>query len=270
MTSGDEKVFYLDNKNLYCVDLHSGKHLWEAPFPTYGLFLRNYAPTVVHYKDTVACLSLNALAVFSTADGRKLWENKGYAGFASPGDLFVIDDVVWTFPGTQAIKVKPQDVPGKGKEFVAFDLYTGKTESTLVKNKVWPGGHHHRCYRNKATERYLISGRRGLEFVDLKGDNNVINWWVRGICQYGIMPCNGLIYLPPHPCKCFSDIKFDGFVALAAQDSISQSITRKRLAKGKAYGKIELPSDRRKIATSAGKVKNLVWTPPVANCGSIS
>ena len=30
------------------------------------------------------------------------------------------------------------------------------------------------------------------------------------------MPCNGLMYVPPHPCQCFNDIKFDGFHAFAA------------------------------------------------------
>ena len=55
---------------------------------------------------------------FSIKDGNKLWENKGYAGFASPGDLFVINDLVWTFTGIQAIKVKPENVPGQGKEFL--------------------------------------------------------------------------------------------------------------------------------------------------------
>ena len=61
------------------------------------------------------------------------------------------------FAGTQAIKVKAGDVPGKGKEFLAFDLYTGRIKKSLVKSEVWPTGHHHRCYRNKATERYFIS-----------------------------------------------------------------------------------------------------------------
>ncbi len=273
LTSGNKKAFYLDNEKLYCVELQSGKELWNVPFGTRGLFLRNYAPTVVQYKDTVVCLSLDRLAVFSIKNGNKLWENKGYAGFASPGDLFVINDVVWTFPGTQAIRVKPDDVPGKGKEFLGFDLYSGKIKKSLVKSQVWPGGHHHRCYRNKATERYLISSRRGLEFVDLEGDDNTINWWVRGVCQYGFMPCNGLIYAPPHPCQCFNDIKFDGFHALAAQKVKTESEGGVRLVKGKAYGQISLDTEHRILNTarlsspkSAGPESgNLLWAPPVPN-----
>jgi len=266
LTAGNGKAFYLDNRNLYCVDIKSGDDCWNVPFPTTGLFLRNYAPTVVQYKDTITCLSLDKLAVFSIKDGRRLWENKGYAGFASPGDLFVINDTVWTFPGTQAIKVKPADVPGEGREFLAFDLYTGEVKKSLVKKEVWPGGHHHRCYRNKATERYLISSRRGLEFVDLEGDRNTINWWVRGVCQYGVMPCNGLIYTPAHPCQCFNDIKFDGFHALAARPARPSPAAEPALIKGRAYGRIKLPDLPKPPNTAADN--NRIWTPPIPNAES--
>jgi len=215
----EDRVFYLDNQKLHCLDRRTGKEKWSAPFATKGLFLRCYAPTVVIYKETILCQSTERLAVFSVEDGRLLWENKGYAGFGSPGDLFVIDDVVWTFPHTATVHVKVQNVPGRGKEFQGFDLDSGKVVKTFDKNAVWPGGHHHRCYRNKATERFIVCGRRGLEFVDLEGEGHVRNWWVRGVCQYGVMPANGLVYVPPTPCQCFNLIKFDGFHALAAEAS---------------------------------------------------
>ena len=270
LTAGHARAFYLDNENLYCVDLRSGKERWKAPFPTKGLFLRNYTPTVVQYKDTIVCLSLDRLSVFAVKDGRKLWETTGYAGFASPGDLFVIDDLVWTFPTTATVHVDKQKVPGKGNEFLAFDLYTGEVRKTLVKKEVWPGGHHHRCYRNKATQRYFISGRRGLEFVDLKGNDNTINWWLRGVCQYGIMPCNGLVYMPPHPCKCFGRIKFDGFHAVAAQrvKAGPESGPAESLLKGPAYKQVRnRASDMRNEQRPADRQtpKTLAWAAPVPN-----
>ena len=267
LTAGGDRAFYLDNQVLHCVDLDSGEPVWTAPFPTEGQFLLNYAPTVLHHKDTVVCLSVKKLAVFSARDGRQLWENKGYAGFASPGDLFVVDDLVWTFPGIQAIKTKPQDVPGAGKDFLGFDLYTGEVKRTFQKGNVWPGGHHHRCYRNKATERFIICGRRGLEFVDLEGDDNTINWWVRGCCQYGIMPCNGLIYSPPHPCQCFNLIKFDGFHALCGRNSLDGIAIddTDRLQKGPAMGTLD-PSRTERTATPpapAVAADQTLWAAPV-------
>ena len=241
LTAGAGKVFYLDRENLHCVDLRTGASLWTAPYPSEGLFLRNYAPTVVLYKDVIVCLSIEKMAAFSASDGRQLWKKEqGYLGFGSAGDLFVIDDLVWTFPGTAAVKYesKGRVLGNGGKEFWALDLYTGEVKQSIAKKDVWPGGHHHRCYRNKATEHFAVCGRRGLEFVDLTGgQNHVINWWVRGICQYGIMPCNGMVYVPPDPCQCFSTIKVDGLLALAADSSLDGRTlnTESPLHKGPAF-----------------------------------
>jgi len=263
-----DRALYLDNRELHCLDRQTGKQQWSAPFQSKGLFLRNYTPTVVIYKDTVVCQSIERLAVFSLEDGRQLWQNKGYAGFASPGDLFVIDDVVWTFPHTATVHLKPQDIPGGGKEFLGFDLRSGEVVKTFDKRVVWPGGHHHRCYRNKATERFIICGRRGLEFVDLEGRQNVINWWVRGVCQYGILPANGLVYTPPTPCQCFNLIKFDGFHALAARSSLEglEADESGRLLRGPAYGSTRRPAQAAgsgrdpERATAAGPL----WTRSAA------
>ncbi len=227
LCAGGGNVFYLDRDNVNCVDMRTGETVWTAPYASEGLFLRNYAPTVVLNKDVLVCLSLEKMAAFSVSDGRQLWKKEqGYQGFASPGDVFVIDDLVWTFPG---------------KEFLALDLHTGAVKQSINRSDVWPGGHHHRCYRNKATEHFAICGRRGLEFVDLTGgDDNTINWWVRGICQYGIMPCNGMVYAPPDPCRCFSPIKVDGLLALAAENSLDGRIAtaESALQEGPAYGNL--------------------------------
>ncbi|MHC4541732.1 MAG: outer membrane protein assembly factor BamB family protein, partial [Planctomycetota bacterium] len=66
--------------------------------------------------------------------------------------------------------------------------------------------------------------------------------WVRGACLYGIMPANGMIYNPPHPCACYLEAKLYGFNALAGT-SASRRVPRKvpqesRLERGPAYGKV--------------------------------
>jgi len=86
-----DRVFFLDNESLHCISSKTGNDIWSVPLPTKGLFLRNYAPTVVAYDDVVMCLTFNRLCSFSSENGKKLWEHKGAIGFASPGDLFVID-----------------------------------------------------------------------------------------------------------------------------------------------------------------------------------
>jgi outer membrane protein assembly factor BamB len=74
---------------------------------------------------------------------------------------------------------------------------------------------HHRCYRNKATERFLVLGRDGTELIDVDTGKGYGNAWFRGACQYGVMPCNGLIYSPPHSCACHIEWKTNSFIALA-------------------------------------------------------
>ncbi len=100
---------------------------------------------------------------------------------------------------------------------VGFDLRTGEEKKRIVVPDLRSPEHHHRCYRNKATERYLISGMEGAEFMDLVGDNHGQNNWLRGACKLGVMPCNGLLYVPADQCFCQPGAKLLGFTAVAAQ-----------------------------------------------------
>ncbi|MGB2821960.1 MAG: PQQ-binding-like beta-propeller repeat protein, partial [Phycisphaerae bacterium] len=99
---------------------------------------------------------------------------------------------------------------------------------------------HHRCYRAKATDKYLLFSRTGIEFIDHAKKHWICHHWVRGACLYGVMPCNGLIYAPPHPCACYIEAKLFGFTALAPpskHSSIRRNVPdEERLAPGPAYG----------------------------------
>ncbi len=233
------RAYYLDSGNLHCVGLADGKELWKAPFKTKGLFLRSYAPTVVAAEGAVLCLINHRLAAFAEGDGRLLWEKEsGAVGFASPPDVFVIDDLAWVLPtvaGVGALRPKSGSFLNGGQEFLGMKLMTGEVVKRCDRSKVWPTGHHHRCYRNKATPNTFICGRRGVEFINLKDDSFVHNWWIRGICQYGVMPANGLLYVPPDPCKCFGWRKLNGFFAFSSGDE-SAPPDSPALVKGSAYG----------------------------------
>jgi outer membrane protein assembly factor BamB len=293
LAAQDGKAFFMDNESLHCVDLTTGDDLWQAPCPTQGLFLRNYAPTVVAHEDVVLCLTVERLAAFSVDDGKLLWENKGCLGFAAPGDLFAVDGLAWALPMTASIwSGNRRGKDGKittgipipretflgngGNELWGLDLLTGEVARSFPKKGFLTSGHHHRCYRNKATERYLMCGRRGLEMIDLEGDDHVHNWWIRGECQYGLMPANGLIYVPPDPCQCFNLIKVDGFYALASRSSLDAAKIEEadRLVKGPAYAdvqkgtngpvraktpKVREGREPRKVPSGA----NVPWSPPV-------
>jgi outer membrane protein assembly factor BamB len=98
-------------------------------------------------------------------------------------------------------------------------------------------GHHHRCYSNKATDRYILGGRRGTEFIDLTTGEVLWHSWARGVCRYGVMPCNGLLYVPPHACGCYVAAKLTGFNALASGNAKAGATSDEapRLERGPAY-----------------------------------
>ena len=65
----------------------------------------------------------------------------------------------------------------------------------------------------------------------------IANDWIRGTCQYGVMPANGLLYVPPHACACFIQSKLNSFNALAPAGTKPEHLPAgaERLERGPAY-----------------------------------
>ncbi|MHC4694829.1 MAG: outer membrane protein assembly factor BamB family protein, partial [Planctomycetota bacterium] len=154
--------------------------------------------------------------------------------FNAPVDLFVANGKVWS--GILAWGKQPGITR-------VYDLHTGEVVATRSPDqKTYTLGFGHtRCYRHKATTKYVIHGRAGVEFLDMNADRVIADHWVRGACQYGIIPCNGLVYAPTHPCACYVTAKLSGFNALAgsrhpAPEAKSQKSAR--LEKGPVYSEV--------------------------------
>ncbi len=179
---------------------------------------------------------------FSLDEGTELWRAPAFENYTVPMDIFVIDGRVWT--GHIRGRGHPGFTTGR-------DLKTGAVTATVPDNKklyqLRMG--HNRCYRNRATRRYLILGRDGIEFVDPKKGTGSGHWWIRGTCQYGVMPANGLVYAPVHSCGCHPEEKLNGFNTLAPISSAPKTGAddAERLAKGPATG------------TKAGKTAGTDW-----------
>ncbi len=240
LASDGDRVFFQTPKGINCLDLDSGRTRWHWDEPD-GAGPRNrvtYPRHVLVVSDgVVLCTVGNKLTALAAETGEKLWDAPAGAGFHAPADLFVIDGNVW-----QGSHPRDSVAPPPKDDFdLARNVHTGKVQSS---NQLLVGlqtaGHHHRCYREKATERYIITGKRGVEMMDLQGSNHSRNNWIRGSCQYGIMPANGLIYAPPHCCGCYMEAKLYGFWATAPKRPHPGSgKPRPRLRKGPAYGEAE-------------------------------
>jgi len=226
------RVYFYGGEKVTALDRANGEPLWHSePVGHKSAFPTGYGPTLVVCQDVVLLSVENrSMAAFSAEDGRTLWtapHNRG--GHMSPDDMLVIDGLVWSGA-----------IAGGGDSgvFTGRDLRTGEVKKEFLPD-VKIDWFHHRCYRSRATERYFIASRTGLEYIDLKAGHWDVNHWVRGGCLYGFMPANGLTYAPPHSCGCFLESKLFGLNALAA-DSPERRLPADlseegRLERGPAY-----------------------------------
>ncbi len=172
------------------------------------------------------------IVAFSLADGKELWRAPSFENYNVQTDVFVIEGVVWV--GNMRHRGDPGFTHGR-------DIRTGEITATITSERETPKMGHHRCYRNKATVRWLLQGRTWLEFLDPKSGD--FSWypWVRGECQYGIMPANGLIYVPQHSCVCNPLELLASFNVLSPQSSAGEDPVQ--LLEGPAYAETQnLPS----------------------------
>jgi outer membrane protein assembly factor BamB len=257
LAASDGRVYFQNPDTIICLDSKTGKLLWEAPRPIHRQRLAWSTPTLVAYDGLVFSADRRAakqdgeilwipsggyhdyirgndvegeLITFDGKTGERLWKCPAYEGFNAPVDVMIADGLLWT--GRYAWGADPGVTEGR-------DPRTGEIRRRRQSDQEFLSRiGHARCYRARATSEYLILGRRGVEFVDLETGNMVANFWVRGMCQFGVMPANGLLYIPPHSCACsVNDMLKCGFMALAPEYRKTE-VRRQRseeLAKGPAY-----------------------------------
>ncbi len=212
LAADPNSVFFHDAEKIVCLDRDTGEQLWASEqIPKWSPMPTKYGPTLVIHDDVVLFEGGDpdkALTALSAETGQTLWvSNHPATGHNCPYDLLVIDDLAWVGA-----------IAGGSHSgiFTGRDIHTGqiKKEFPPDVDTYW---FHHRCYRAKATVNYLLPARTGTEFVDFRKGTWTINHWVRGGCLYGVMPCNGLLYTPPHNCACYFESKQYGFGALAPE-----------------------------------------------------
>ena len=229
LTVKGSSVYYQSTSGIVRLDAKSGNQLWKMQRNTPFLRMSFSSPTMVATDEVLLCADRVATAknaadgkvewgvngwnekgfprraksilkAYSVENGEELWSADCSEDYNAAVDIFVVGDTAWV-----------------GSDYKGYDLKTGR----LIKELEWKGPAvgmgHHRCYRNKASENFIFTGRSGIEVVSFEDGWQMNNSWVRGTCQYGIMPANGLLYAPPDACACFGKVKVAGFFALAPQ-----------------------------------------------------
>jgi len=226
------RIVYLSGKDLVARALKDGGEMWRIQ-------PRLTAPrTLLTLDDVIVMQGGRFVAAYNATDGELLWPKTVPPISGGEGDdLFVIDGLVWR--GILSVDDSEKPVRKSPNALViGWDLRSGKEKKRIFVKNLRSPEHHHRCYRNKATIRYLISSYEGAEFLDFKADNHSQNNWLRGACRFGMMPCNGMLYVPPDQCFCQPGAKLLGFTAVlpgpeVAPEPIADEL---RLEKGPAYG----------------------------------
>jgi outer membrane protein assembly factor BamB len=233
LAASDNQVYFHDGEKLVSLNQLSGEKAWETdPVTRRQAFTFNFGPRLVVYQDTVLYSGGDGKMMgVDSKSGKKLWESSfPNSGYQSPQDLMVVKGLVWVAPTTS------------GKD---SGVYTGRNPRTGEIVKEFPPDidtywFHHRCYIAKATDNFIIPSRTGVEYVDPNQGHWDIHHWVRGGCMYGVMPCNGLTYTPPHDCACYAEAKIYGFNALAPASKTrpipAEVPEAGRLEKGPAFG----------------------------------
>ncbi len=241
LAMGKDCVVYNNFKEIVCRDVETGAERWRAPAAVQKASIWGSPVTLVVYQDLVLFAGPNQLEAFSIKNGQSLWKGPGVKGpgVSNPPDLFVADGLVWAGgpDNRYGTNVWLDDTSVNTYTKVSGkDPWTGKVKKTIEVHNLITPGHHFRCYRSKATERYLLWPKRGVEFLDLESDNHMRHDWLRPTCKLGFMPCNGSIYIPPHQCFCYQGVKLNGFNALVSQLQGGQKTgPEKRFEKGSAF-----------------------------------
>jgi outer membrane protein assembly factor BamB len=223
------KLVYSTEKALYCLSTKNGEALWKIDSENLQDYSWSSGPVTIIYEDQLLIRDRSITALRDLDTGQLIWETKSpyQGGPMRASDVFIIDSLVWhTNTG----------------EIAGYSLKDGHKVKSFMPDSIFSEGHHLRCYRAKATSNYIIPQFRGLEFVDLKGKNHCQNDWTRGPCRYGVLPSNGLTYVPPHPCFCYAGAMMKGLNAYSTATSkdIEKEISgspepEKRLVHGPAW-----------------------------------
>jgi outer membrane protein assembly factor BamB len=220
------RVFYVASGTLECLDISTGQPRWSTP---------HGASHLVAYEDLLVAVDGKTFTVLTAADGTQVCQGQG----KGVGAMYISRDVIWYGPSTW--KTAGRD--GKSPDVMAlgFSIRTGEQTKEVYARNLFAVPHHARCYRNKATERYIISGKEGAEFLDLWEGAHSQNNWVRGACRQGIVPANGFLYAPPDQCFCDPGAKVLGLCAIgpAASKDPAPVPDSSRLLRGQAYASTE-------------------------------
>ena len=211
---------------LFCLNSKTGKKIWSIEKNIQSAD-GTEANTVVLSEAMVYAQEGRSFYAYSLKNGSEKWKAPIANNYEKAADLYLAAGSVWT---------------GGSKQPTSYDPESGRNLTTIPQLMNGPMGHD-RCYRNFITARYYINSKTGgADFLDLVSKKEFPNHWTRGTCGMGVVPCNGLLYVPPYSCQCSIGAMVENFNAYYTAKALKSSgqqveVERKaRLLKGPAFG----------------------------------
>jgi outer membrane protein assembly factor BamB len=229
----DKRLVYYNGDGIAARDVKTGEVKFTTdPTKRRQLYEFNFAPRILLHKDVIIYAGGDgAMKGMNAETGKDIWTAPHEkSGYRSLEDVIVAQGLVWNSGNMNG---------NQSGEYRGFDPLTGEKKKSFFPDV--PEGtywFHHRCYMGKATEKYIIPSRTGIEYVDMEKQHWDLNHWVRGACLYGVMPANGLTYAGPHNCACYPEAKLDGMAVMASAPRYPMPANTpddQRLVKGPAY-----------------------------------
>ncbi len=233
LTLDDKRIVYYNGDGIAARDVKTGGVKFTTdPTKRRALYEFNFAPRILLHNDMIIYAGGDgAMKGMSAESGKDVWTAPHEkSGYRSLEDVIIAQGLVWNSGNMSG---------NQSGEYRGFDPLTGEKKKSFFPDV--PEGtywFHHRCYMGKATEKYIIPSRTGIEYVDMEKQHWDLNHWVRGACLYGVMPANGLTYAGPHNCACYPEAKLDGMAAMASAARYplpANTPDDQRLVKGPAY-----------------------------------
>ena len=218
MAMKNGKVFAQTPSKVFSLDWESGNEKWTAdfaaqlPIPKGKIStgeMQWESPSIVVNDRVIMAADFKKVQAYSVEDGTLLWEGASKQEYNAPPDLMLVGKDLW--------------MRGNGAR-VALDPISGEVRQEIKTPKPYM---HPRCYRGKVVGDYMLFGEMGVQMVDVKSGDIRENDWIRGTCQFGVMPANGLMYVPPDSCACNMKTKLSGIYAFASSQTRPAAADRK-------------------------------------------
>ena len=232
MALKNDRVLVQTPTRVFSLDGETGKEAWSADFEaklpiSKGKLSQGEmqweSPSIVVEDRFVLAADFKKVHAYDFKTGKLLWQGESKQEYNAPPDLMLVGKDLWM---------------RKNGARVALDPLTGKVRTEIKTPKPYM---HPRCYRGKVAGDFMLFGEMGVQMVNTKTGEVRENDWIRGTCQYGIMPANGLLYVPPDSCACNMKTKLSGLYAFASthnNPSKKQVTKAPRFEKGPAFGKL--------------------------------